>query len=287
MLDQSGTLDLDDQGHWDYHGQSSGIMFMQQLRKLGNIMPDKLPKLPTSALEEPTKPERGSPSTSPSAEIGMSPPASDLPPREVTRKLCEHALEEACTVIRFMHKPTFFAMLDRIYETPVEQYTNEEHSFLPLLYLAAACGCLFGNSDIEKLGYKSATGKAYQYYKTGRQMLDITECRDLTSLQAIIFMIIFLQSSASISTCYSYIGIALRSALRLGLHRSVTASFNYVEQEMRKRVFWVVRKMDVHVSTVMGLPSMLTDDDIDQEYPLAVDDEYITPTAILPMPEGY
>lgn len=115
-------------------------------------------------------------------------------------------------------------------------------------------------------------------------MIDITECRDLTSLQTVLFMILFLQSSADLSTCYSYIGIALRSALRLGLHRNVTANFNYIEQETRKRVFWYVRKMDVHVSIILGLPAMLSEDDIDQQYPLAVDDDYITAGEILPMP---
>lgn len=126
----------------------------------------------------------------------------------------------------------------------------------------------------------------FQYFKAGRQLLDITDCRDLTSLQAICFMVLFLQSSAKLSTCYSYVGIALRAALRLGLHRSVTANFNPIERELRKRVFWVIRKMDVYVSTLLGLPQMLNDEDIDQEYPLDVDDEFITAEGILPMPPG-
>lgn len=67
-------------------------------------------------------------------------------------------------------------------------------------------------------------------------------------------MVLFLQSSAKLSTCYSYVGIALRSALRLGLHRNVVADFNPIERELRKRIFWVVRKMDVYVSTLLGLP---------------------------------
>lgn len=126
----------------------------------------------------------------------------------------------------------------------------------------------------------------FQYWKAGRQLIDITDCRDLTSLQAICFMVLFLQSSAKLSTCYSYVGIALRAALRLGLHRSVTANFNPIERELRKRIFWVIRKMDVYVCTLLGLPQMLSDEDIDQEYPLSIDDEFITADGILPMPPG-
>lgn len=128
----------------------------------------------------------------------------------------------------------------------------------------------------------------FQFFKAGRQLLEVTDCRDLTSLQAICFMVLFLQSSAKLSTCYSYVGIALRSALRLGLHRNVaTTDFNPIEREMRKRIFWVVRKMDVYVSTLLGLPQMLSDDDIDQEYPMEVDGEFINVQGIAQMPTDY
>lgn len=117
-------------------------------------------------------------------------------------------------------------------------------------------------------------------------MLDITDCRDLTTLQAICFMIIFLQSTAKLSTCYSYLGIALRACCRLGLHRNVSNDFNPVEKEERKRTFWLIRRMDTYVSAMLGLPNMLSDEDIDQELPLEIDDEYITENGIQPMSVG-
>ena len=48
----------------------------------------------------------------------------------------------------------------------------------------------------------------------------------------------------------------------------------------------MVRKLDAYVGAALGLPQMLSDEDIDQEYPSEVDDEYITEQAILPMPAG-
>jgi hypothetical protein len=125
-----------------------------------------------------------------------------------------------------------------------------------------------------------------KYFKAARQMMDITDCRDMPSLQAILFMILFLQSSANLSTCYSYIGIALRSALRMGLHRNLTYNFNPIERETRRRVFWIIRKMDTYVAALLGFPKMLSDQDVDQELPIEVDDEYITEAGILPMPPG-
>ena len=117
-------------------------------------------------------------------------------------------------------------------------------------------------------------------------MIDITDCRDLMSLQILLFLIMFLQSSARLSVCYSYIGIALRSAIRLGLHRSVSNTFNPIERELRKRIFWIVRKLDIYVGALLGLPQMLNNDDIDQEMPIEIDDEYITVEKMSPMPAG-
>ena len=144
----------------------------------------------------------------------------------------------------------------------------------------AACRTL----DVERAAFWDA--HRFKYYDACRQMIDITDCRDLPSLQALVFMILFLQSSARLTTCYSYIGIALRSALRMGLHRSVARDFNPIERETRKQVFWVIRKLDMYVGAMLGLPKSLSDKDIDQEYPAEVDDEYITEHGILPMPEG-
>lgn len=116
--------------------------------------------------------------------------------------------------------------------------------------------------------------------------MEITDCRDLTSLQAIIFMILFLQSSANLSVCYVYIGVALRSAIRLGLHRNLQMSFNPIEREIRRRLFWTIRKMDAYIPAILGFPRMLHERDVDQVFPLEVDDEYITKDAIEQMPPG-
>ncbi|CRG85879.1 Activator of stress genes 1 [Talaromyces islandicus] len=288
MVENSGSLDLDDQGHWDYHGQSSGIIFMQRLRKqFGNlILPSRAlsrPR-PISQILETPKSQSESPQDSHSSNY---PPTHDLPSKEVAERLCRNTLDHACSLMRFVHEPSFYAMLDRVYASSWDQFTNDEHTFLPLLYVVMAVGCLFSDdveSTLDVAGYEGAIGQGFQYFRACRQLLDITDCRDLTSIQAICFMILFLQSSAKLSTCYSYVGIALRSALRLGLHRKVTANFNPVERELRKRIFWVVRKMDVYVSTLLGLPQMVSVEDIDQEYPLEIDDEFITAAGILPMP---
>ncbi len=127
-----------------------------------------------------------------------------------------------------------------------------------------------------------------KYYNSARHLLqEVTECRDLTSLQALLFRILFLQATSNLSACYSFVGIALRAALRMGLHRHLPhAKMTPIEHETRRRVFYVIRQMDTYVSALLGFPLLLHDEDVDQPLPTEVDDEYITRDAILTPPAG-
>lgn len=116
---------------------------------------------------------------------------------------------------------------------------------------------------------------------------DVAECRDLTSLQALIYMLLFLQVTANISGCYSFTGMALRTAIRMGLHRRLSHSkLTPIEDEQRRRAFYVIRQMDAYISAILGFPIMLNDEDIDQPLPTEVDDEFITKDTILTPPPG-
>lgn len=98
-------------------------------------------------------------------------------------------------------------------------------------------------------------------------------------------MIMYLQTCRMMFVCYSYISVAMVSALRMGLHRSdVSNGLSLVEAEIRKRVFWVLRTMDTYVAKLLGLPRTISDEDVNQQMPLEIDDELIMDSEILPMP---
>lgn len=291
MVRAVAQLDMDESGHWDYHGHSSGLSFVRRMREqLGDLMgPETLatPFVKTRPMSQ----VLDSPRSAIESPLGeMSPNSTvDLPPKEMARQLSVYAINDAAALLRMVHGPTYWESFERIYATSADNYSNDDNSFLPLFYSAIALGSLFGKDDetvIDLDGYESAIQQGFTYFKTARQLMDIADCRDLSSIQAVVFMILFLQSSAKMSQCYAYVGVALRSALRLGLHRAAAGNFDPIEAESRKRVFWIVRKMDIYVGAMLGLPQTLSDDDVDQEYPLEVDDEYITKEAILPQPEG-
>ncbi len=166
MVESTGTLDLDDQGHWDFHGHSSGLTFLRRLREqFGDLFGPEGPRSGQPApfmrpIPRPRSQCLDSPRSgdSPSDILAHT---QDLPSKEVARELCSNALDNACTLMRFVHTPTFYALFDRIFDTPAESYSNEENRFLPLLYVVMALGCLFGKTEENRLdlshGYEGAT----------------------------------------------------------------------------------------------------------------------------------
>ncbi|KAF3800288.1 Activator of stress protein 1 [Colletotrichum gloeosporioides] len=293
MIESIGQLDLDEKGGWDFHGVSSGAVFLRRMKENFRGMMGPVTKVPF--LPRPERPagliNLDSPASAASSPFDASlATAPELPPKEVARKLCYYSLNCATCLIRVVHVPTFYELFDRVYEKSHEDYTKEEHRFVGLLFAVMALGCMYANLDetAPPVAYKESAEEGMKYYDTARRILqDITECRDLTSLQALLFMILFLQATSNLSGCYAFVGIALRSALRMGLHRFLKhEQISIIEQEVRKRVFWVIRQMDIYVSAMLGFPLLLNADDIDQPYPTEIDDEYITNEGILTPPPG-
>ena len=147
MLENFGSLDLDDKGRWNYSGHSSTIIFMQRLQnQFGNLI------TPTA------KPFRsGLGAQYPESSVGLSRPFDDysgvsqsfvLPVESTARELCRVSFDQACIPNRFIHEPSFWASFDQVYATSWDRYGAGERVFLPLLYAAIAVGCLF--SDIDK-----------------------------------------------------------------------------------------------------------------------------------------
>jgi hypothetical protein len=116
---------------------------------------------------------RGTPitkSTRPRSQVFDSPRSAtdspwdnglELPSKEEARALCDSAIEDAGGLLRVVHYPSFLKQMDDLYDTPHDDYSNEENIFLPLLYSVLALGTLFATDDLaeqelDRKGYESA-----------------------------------------------------------------------------------------------------------------------------------
>ncbi|KAK8058983.1 Activator of stress protein 1 [Apiospora phragmitis] len=298
MIPTLGSLDLNDKGDYDFHGVSSGAVFFRRMKDHFRTLLGRDYQAPLHARGRRSGNILGldSPRSSMSSRWDMPTTSTniyDMPPLEVARTLCNYSLNYATCLLRIVHIPSFLAMLESLYAKPTHEYDREDNKNLALAYSVMALGCLYNvpdgkDSKGKPAPYELAIEQGLKYYTSARILLnDPTECRDLASLQALLFQIFFIQSMSNLSTCYGFVGIALRSALRMGLHRNLSnRKFDPIETESRRRVFYVCRQLDIYVSALLGFPMLLNDDDVDQLLPTAVNDEYITKDGILPVPPG-
>lgn len=154
VLEMTGQLELDERGNWSYHGHGSSSAFIRRLgEQFGNISDSGL-RMNTVLHESPENLEE-------QPFEGSVHDSIPLPPRDIALDLTSSALDEACAILNFIHQPTFYSMLERVYLVDREQYGYEENRFLPLLYAILAVGCLFSNSERAHFGYAHAVSEGF------------------------------------------------------------------------------------------------------------------------------
>lgn len=100
----------------------------------------------------------------------------------------------------------------------------------------------------------------------------------LETVQARLGQCLYLLSSSRANECWYAFGTALQLVTALGLHRKLPSKMSkignsYLEQELRKRVFWSAYTLDKYLSVMFGRPRLLHDEDIDQVLPDEMNDE--------------
>ncbi|KAG8167988.1 hypothetical protein KVR01_003677 [Diaporthe batatas] len=293
LVENVGQLDLTATGEYDFHGMSSGAAFLSRITQ-------QFPGLSRYDSRTPFLPQPGRPFLPKSSGLlghsatswsHVSDGFSPVPPQPFARDLCEFAFSRATCILPVVHAPSFWRMFHRLYEERPQKYTPEERRFVGLLFSVMALGSMYDvdeNDPTNPDHYAVAMERGYKFYTLAKHYLqDVTECSDMTTLQALVFNIQFLQATGELNSCHTLIGIALRSALRMGLHRHLPAiSLGPIKDETRRRVFYTIRQMDIYLSTTLGLPLLLEEKDIDQPWPSEVDDEYITDSGIEWPPPG-
>lgn len=211
-----------------------------------------------------------------------------LPPKDVALQLIFTTWSKACVLFRFYHRPSLLEEVDLLYSLDPLHYTDRQQKFLPFMYSILACGSLFSKQSYnDAQSNESLEDDGFKYFLEARKLIDITNVGDIPSIQTIVMMILYLQCLARLLTCYLYIGIALRSALKEGLHRNLTIfqssrrKLDPIEVDTRKRLFYTIYKMDIYINSLLGLPRSISEDEFDQEFPVELDDELITRDAYL------
>lgn len=114
-----------------------------------------------------------------------------------------------------------------------------------------------------------------RHHAAALKLLDeILQFHDTRSVQVLILLAIYCLRSPQGPGAWTYVGLAMRIAIDLGLHRRTSAmNAQSLENELRKRLFWSCYNLDRQVSIPLGRPFAISDRDIDIPLPLDVDEE--------------
>jgi hypothetical protein len=149
MISGVGQLELDDKGEYAFHGLSSGAVFFRRMKEHFRTLLGRDYHIPV--LPRPPRPSgilsldspRSSAANSPRNRRPSSPDLCDLPSIEISRQLCSYSLNYATCLLRIVHIPSFYEMLNDLYRKPPGKYEREDNRNLALVYSVMALGCMY------------------------------------------------------------------------------------------------------------------------------------------------
>jgi hypothetical protein len=162
----------------------------------------------------------------------------------------------------------FYRALDTTYTDPLSADPN----WLCLLNLVFAIGLTMaapaqGTPEaavIEKLRAEHVD-RAEVFYLNAKSLNDPViglEDADFWSVQALLLMTIFMLAKSKRNTAFALLGMAIRSAYALGLHREETlVIFSVEDQVVRRNVWRTLFVMDRFLSCSLGRPPGISDEE--------------------------
>ncbi|KAM0820228.1 putative Zn(2)-C6 fungal-type domain-containing protein [Seiridium cardinale] len=179
----------------------------------------------------------------------------------------------------FLHGPTWRSMERECLEASRRgDWRTASHLSLYFVLMVYAIGAL-------ALGGHSEVQASEAFYVSALDHVGpLLDLDNLQSVQAILCSAVYSIRSPTGPSLWKISGMAIRHCVELGYHRSAyryRASSNSLSTEMSKRCFWVAYDIDRVASFILGRPTGISDNAIDVELPLDIDDENVTGNGLL------
>lgn len=109
----------------------------------------------------------------------------------------------------------------------------------------------------------------WRFYEFARKLLpDVISSSSMTSVQACALQGAFLLSTNARDVSYNVMGLGLRMAINMGMHRSTsTSNLHPHVRELRNRLWWSIYSAERLFSIEMGRPLAIDDAEIDAPFP--------------------
>ncbi|KAF8839740.1 hypothetical protein BDN67DRAFT_904930 [Paxillus ammoniavirescens] len=170
-----------------------------------------------------------------------------------------------------LHRPSF--------ERKVIQGDHlHDSSFGAVYLLVCAVGSQFSDDPRVFLeGTDSEHSVGWKYFQQVQMITNrLLGPPCLEDLQVYCLSVMFLRGTSALQACWAIVGIGIRLAQDVGAHRRKAYSSKLsVEGELWKRAFWLLVAWDRQMSSSLGRPCAIQDEDFDLDFPVECDDEYL------------
>ncbi|KAK7185272.1 hypothetical protein DPSP01_000917 [Paraphaeosphaeria sporulosa] len=199
------------------------------------------------------------------------------PPRLVSDQMINIFFQEWAPLFPVLHRPTFLSLYEQYVASPDAMTDKKSIAKLNLVFgIAALSSDPRDGQDVES--FEAQWRAALESF-----VMD----NDMATLQCLVLAQIHCLLKADYSRLLKYKGLAVGLSQRLGLHQSQKRfALGALTSETRKKVFWSLYTVDCFSAAHLGLPKLLSEEDVHCEYPVDADDEYVTEKGFLPTLPG-
>ncbi|KIP05402.1 hypothetical protein PHLGIDRAFT_60579, partial [Phlebiopsis gigantea 11061_1 CR5-6] len=261
--------------HPRFFGKSSSVMFLQTAMALKQTYaPEPAPAVHPDGRRKvaPCKrPEYWRAHSWVIESLENPKPHTNFPPEDLMTDLIELYFTRFNIGVPLLHRPTFEKGI-------VDDLHHRDEGFGSTVLLVCAMGARWSEDPRVILpGTNSGHSAGWEWFRqvqwVRRSLLSPPRLYDL-QISALTAM--FLHGSSTPQSSWTVIGTGIRLAQDVGAHRRKVYNSNKrtVEDELWKRAFWVLVAIDRFISSALGRPCAIHDEDFDLEMPIECDDEY-------------
>ncbi|PVG01630.1 hypothetical protein CPB86DRAFT_871039 [Serendipita vermifera] len=276
LHDALGQLSLDDASQLRYHGKASGLHLLGQTDRIDNRAENGIWHFPPARVWPPAEKPIERARALFASDFGIQ-----LPPKEHQRMLLDLFFIHINPTLPLFDRDTFMkAWNDGIDESteapPVPTFAPSRLPIpLMLVIFSIAMRLSFEHTPGSVEGTMSTTGD--EYLSAAKYMMTANPYASSRPATCQSYLLIAFREIGigAMSQAWLFLGVAIRMAQDLGLHRSVdkfhTAAANLfppTEKECRNRAWWCCVLLDRYFSTYIGRPCLIFERDYDTPLPV-------------------
>ncbi|KAH0433878.1 hypothetical protein CcaCcLH18_05630 [Colletotrichum camelliae] len=249
----------------EFYGSSSSVALLSHVQRTGEepVVSNDLDSDAGTLLSNLHNPAF----SSPAADQPQGGPAHTGEERSSARPVthypqCRHFLQSFFSSIHYVHpildKKTFFDRCEIIWSN--QEAARTPSSFIALYYSILSLGALIGVREDEPIdGIENLQWSRRFFDEAKRRCDQLGMVTDLEMVQCYFFLAKVCQNELNAHWSYMYVGLAVRTALAMGINREPGPGCKKDPAELRAetRTWWGLYSLETEMSFSMGRPDTL------------------------------